>query len=76
MAMSKKNYEALAEVMRDSRELFASNLAHAEFAKVLAASCLEDNSLFDTKRFIMACMPRAWVGTSKANHWERIANYV
>ena len=72
--MTKMHFEAIAAAVRGSREDFASNKAHAEFASHMAFSLAEFNPRFDRARFVMACMPTAWVGSNKANIWERIAD--
>lgn len=68
-----KQHEMLARVIQDNRESFKSNRLHAQFAAIMAGQLSNTNSRFDGARFIMACMPRAWVGTNKANVWERYA---
>lgn len=68
--MSKKDYEALAEVVRGNRLLFRSNTSHAMFAAELA-EVLSSNPRMDKPRFIHACMPRAWDGTRHENVWAQ-----
>lgn len=63
---------AIADAIADSREHFKSNTAHAQFAGHVAHT-LDNAIILDPVSFIMDCMPRAWVGSSKANAWERIA---
>lgn len=72
--MTKKDFEIIAETIRDGREYFGSNTGHAQFASDFAQRLTETNPRFDRARFIMACMPSAWVGSSKANPWDRIAS--
>jgi hypothetical protein len=71
--VSRKDYEAIAAVERESGDLFRSNSAHAIHAGRLAAMLAEDNARFDRARFIAACMPTWMVGTRHANVWERVA---
>ena len=71
--MTRKDYIALADAISSEHELFNNNLAHAQFASRIARVLANDNVRFDRSRFIMACMPRAWVGTNKSSHWARIA---
>lgn len=71
--MSRQDYEAIAQVIADNRPNFISNTGHAEFAMTMAAMLAEDNERFDTAQFIMAAMPRSYVGTRLANVWERAA---
>lgn len=71
--MSKKDYEAIARVIANSRASFTSNSRHAYFAESMAATMKLDNDRFDAARFIMASMPSGYVGTRHANVWERVA---
>ena len=72
--MSKKDFEMLARLIREERERFKSNAAHIAFAAAMARELSYTNSRFDRGRFIMAAMPRAWVGTRHSAAWEREAS--
>lgn len=71
--MTRKDFELMAEAIRGGRSSFKSNAAHAQFACRVALQLADTYPLFDYGGFVMACMPRAWVGTAKANVWERSA---
>jgi hypothetical protein len=71
--MTRQDFELIARNIRDQREHFASNTAHARFASATAATLSTTNPRFDRSRFILACMPTAWVGSPKSNIWERLA---
>jgi hypothetical protein len=71
--MTRRDFELIAAMIRESRENFASNCQHARFAATVAARLAGTNPRFDRARFIMAAMPAAWHGTRHANVWERIA---
>lgn len=75
-SMTRFHYELTAEIIREGREHYKSNNAHAKHAAEIADRFRHTNVAFDAERFIMACMPRAWVGTNKANVWERMARNV
>lgn len=70
--MSRKDYERIASLVRDERDLFASNTAHAKFAFSLGLTLADDNARFDLKRFLQACRPSHVVGTKYDNVWERM----
>lgn len=72
--MSRMHFEAIARTIAEQRESFRSNLAHAQFASDMAKTLAETNPRFDRPKFIMACMPKAWVGTKHSSAWERIAS--
>jgi hypothetical protein len=73
MTLTRQHFELIAEMIRDGRESFKSNTVHARYAADVASRLASTNPLFDRGRFILACMPTAWVGSSKANVWERLA---
>lgn len=73
MAMSKKDYELIARTIQDSRTDFKSNKTHAQFAGYMAYKLAEDNPRFDLARFMQACMPTVWVGSTKEAAWDRVA---
>ena len=75
-SMTRWHFDLTAEIIRDGREHYQSNTEHAKHAAEIAARFRHTNVAFDSARFIMACMPREWVGTSKANVWERMARNV
>jgi hypothetical protein len=74
--MTRRDYEFLAAVIAGARGKFASNTSHAAFAAIMAESLATDNPRFVRARFIRACMPRAWVGTTRETAWERQARKV
>lgn len=74
--MTKKDFELLAEIMRESGGDFRSNTAHAAHAGMMAERLATTNPRFDRSKFILACMPRWMVGTNKCNVWERMARNV
>lgn len=69
---STKDFVVIAATIAEGREFFSSNTAHAQFANNMANTLAMTNLRFNRKRFIMACMPRAWVGTNKSTVWEQI----
>lgn len=71
--MTRQHFELIAAAIRDGREHFTSNHAHARFAAAMADALAATNGRFDRARFVAAAMPRAWVGTRHANAWERVA---
>lgn len=71
--MTRSDFIIIATTIRHLRHTFKSNAAHVEAARVMAYSLADTNPRFDRAKFIMACMPTAWVGTNKANVWEREA---
>jgi hypothetical protein len=73
MTMTKQHFELIAQVIRWNREDFKSNTAHARFAATVADTLSTTNHNFDRRRFIMAAMPEAWVGTKHETAWERVA---
>lgn len=68
--MTRKDFALIAEAIRDGRENFRSNKAHVAFAYEMAAVLAQTNPLFDSARFIEACMPREWVGTRHESAWH------
>ena len=70
--MTRKDFEKIAAIIRETKTA-ANNYRHAMLAVEFASALAETNPRFDRARFIMACMPRHMVGTSKANVWERRA---
>ena len=74
MTMTRQHFEMLAAAIAAGRPSYKSNAAHVAHAADIARVLARTNPRFDTPRFIMACMPRAWVGTAKANPWERAAS--
>jgi hypothetical protein len=67
--------DAVSGCVAGHRANFTSNTAHADFADALAADILASadaftDDQFDPAQFVMDCMPRAWVGSNKANAWE------
>jgi hypothetical protein len=72
--VTRRHFELIAAAIRDGRERFASNGAHARFAREMADALAATNGRFDRGRFVMAAMPSAWVGTRHAAAWERIAD--
>ena len=74
MSVSRKDYELLAETIRNSGFDFKSNTRHAAFAGYMAFKLSQDNPRFDAERFIMAAMPTTFVGTRHANQWERVSS--
>lgn len=71
--MTKQDFELLARTIGDSRDEYRSNTAHAYFARKMADVLATTNPRFDRSRFILACMPRVFVGSNKSNVWERAA---
>ena len=67
--MTKKDFELIAEAIRDGREHYSSNKAHATHAAEVANVLAYTNPRFDRVRFVLACMPKAWVGTGKSSAW-------
>lgn len=71
--MTRRDFELIAETIRNSAGRFRSNRQHAMFANDTADMLGKTNQRFDAKRFIMACMPRHMDGSALANVWERTA---
>lgn len=67
MAMSKKDFEALAALVRESRKngLFAGEPAADSFAEDLADTLSPSNERFDRERFLLACKPESHVKVVK-----------
>ena len=74
--MTRQHFEIIAETIRDGRRAFKSNTAHAKYAAETAGRLAHTNTNFDPARFVIACMPRAWVGTRHAAAWDRAAEMV
>lgn len=74
--MTRQHFELIAAAIRDGREHFASNRAHARFAGEMADALAPTNGRFDRSRFVLACMPPAWVGTRHEAAWECVARKV
>jgi hypothetical protein len=72
--MSRRDFELIAQVIRDSSNRFKSDTAHAGFAAAMAHALEVTNPRFDRCRFLEACQPRWTVGTRHANAWERAAS--
>jgi hypothetical protein len=68
--MTRRHFELIAAVIADNREAFTSNTRHARFAGAMADALARTNDRFDRERFILAAMPRAWVGTGHSAAWE------
>jgi hypothetical protein len=71
--MTRRHFELIAAAIRDQREHFTSNRAHARFAAAMADALATTNPRFDKARFVRAAMPTAWVGTRHETAWERVA---
>lgn len=72
--MTQKDFILIAGIIRDNPENFATNRQHLTFAERTAKELAGINPRFKRGVFIMACMPRAWVGTNKSTIWEASAN--
>ena len=53
--MSRKDYVALAKIVADSSERFVDKSAMLGLATDIAKYLKQDNSSFDTQRFLKAC---------------------
>lgn len=70
MAMSKRDFEVVAETIRDA-DTFDGTGDRAEFAVVMANALATTNPRFDRDRFVKACQPTWMVGTTKESLWDR-----
>lgn len=71
--MTRRDYELIAEAIRESWKRFKSAREHAAFANDMADALACTNERFDGNRFIMACVPTHIVGGLSERHYERFA---
>jgi len=56
MAMSKKDFVAIAKAIKDARETYGRDGIVSEYtAKAIAAHCATTNPAFNRARFLTAC---------------------
>lgn len=70
MAMTRKDYQLIADTIQSGAGLFRSNLAHASFATEVAITLNHENANFKPVVFIEACKPRWIPGTKDERHWD------
>lgn len=69
--MTKKDYELLAETIRNNADHFFDVRYMASFVSMLGVELRRDNPRFDIGRFAAACQPRWLVGSSRESDWDR-----
>ncbi len=74
--MRRSDIAEVARVIREGREHYSSNRAHLRHAEEVARYYDKTYKHFDPAHFVRSCMPSEWVGTAKANLWERAIHFI